>query len=255
MQPFIPKKSAPIKRETIGFLRATGYDDGMSFSQFIKRIAARLPVGCQLALKRRLYARQIRRGTFATTEPEFLRLHEWVRDGDWVLDIGSNVGHYTKRLSELVGATGRVIAFEPAPATVSLLAANAPHFAHPNTTLLNTAASDATRLVGLHIPKFASGLDNTYETQLTAIADSPLSALTLAVDSLRLSHPVALIKIDAEGHESSVLTGLEQTIARHHPVLIVETGDADLISRVNSWGYTHEHLSGSPNILFLPKTP
>ncbi|NLB65838.1 MAG: FkbM family methyltransferase [Lentisphaerae bacterium] len=225
----------------------------MSCFSFIKRFVARLPAGCQLALKRRLYARQIRRGTFATDEPEFLRLAEWVREGDWVLDIGANVGHYTKRLSELAGARGRVIAFEPTPATFSLLAANALLFTHPNVTLLNAAASDGTRIAGLHVPKFASGLDNFYETQLTSAVGSDLPALTLAVDSLALDHPIALIKVDAEGHEASVLAGMEKTIAKHQPVLIVETGDPGVVARMESRGYTQQKLPGSPNILFLPQ--
>ena len=132
----------------------------------VKTIAARLPLRWQLDLKRRLYARQIRRGTFATDEPEYERLPDLLQPGDWVLDIGANVGHYTKRFSELVGPGGRVIAVEPTPATFSLLAANALLFAHPNVTLLNVAGSDHPDVVGLSIPKFDSGLDNFYEAQL-----------------------------------------------------------------------------------------
>lgn len=45
--------------------------------------------------------------------------------GDWALDIGANVGHYTKRMSDLAGPEGRVIAFEPVPDTFAVLCANA----------------------------------------------------------------------------------------------------------------------------------
>ena len=44
---------------------------------------------------------------------------------DWIVDVGANVGHYTKRLSELVGPKGRVIAFEPILETFSILSESA----------------------------------------------------------------------------------------------------------------------------------
>ena len=52
----------------------------------IKRMAAKLPGDWQLSFRRRMYARQIRRNAFRTTEPEYDRLGEWIREGDWVLD-------------------------------------------------------------------------------------------------------------------------------------------------------------------------
>ena len=44
--------------------------------------------------------------------------------GSWVWDVGANVGYYTK-LSQRVGSSGRVYAFEPLPATVATLTAAA----------------------------------------------------------------------------------------------------------------------------------
>lgn len=219
-----------------------------------KSIAARLPVDWQLALKRLLYARQIRRGTFATSEPEYHLLPDLLQPGDWALDIGANVGHYTRRMSERVGSRGRVIAFEPIPATFSLLAANARLFPHANVTLINAAASDQTRLAGMAIPRFDSGLANYYEAHVAPHSAPDLAVLTLAIDSLALDPRIALVKIDAEDHESAVLDGMSRLIERDHPVLIVETGSRDVANRLESAGYTAEKLPGSPNLLFRPRT-
>ena len=90
-----------------------------------KRIASRLSPGTQNEMKRLQFAHQIRTNSFYTDEAEFSRLEEWVSEGDWVLGVGANIGHYTMKLSALVGPSGRVIAFEPVPATFELLAANA----------------------------------------------------------------------------------------------------------------------------------
>ena len=215
----------------------------------LKRIAARLPNRWQAELKRIRCARQIRRGTFATDEPEYFRLPELIRPGDWIVDVGANLGHYTKRFSELAGPQGRVIAFEPVPATFSLLAANARLFAHSNVTLINAAASDKTDLCGMSIPRFDSGLANFYEASLNP-ARADVSVLTIPLDAIGLSHPVALVKIDAENHEASVLAGMRKLIERDHPALIVETGLPEVVADLVSRGYVSEKLPGSPNFLF-----
>lgn len=217
----------------------------------LKALIAKLPRRWQTGLKCRLYARQIRRGTFRTTEPEYALLPDLVSAGDWVVDIGANVGHYTCRLSELVGPAGRVLAFEPVPTTMALLAANTLLFAHPNVSLFNVAVSDQMETVALTIPQFHSGLDNYYEAQIGA-AGSGLPVVTLPLDSLPIPHRVAVVKIDVEGHEARVLKGMEQRIRRDHPVLIVETGRESVVQRVEAWGYSAERLPTSPNVLFRP---
>jgi precorrin-6B methylase 2 len=125
-----------------------------------KRTAARLPHTLQQALKRYYFRREIRRGTFQTDEPEWALSTRWLSPGDWAIDVGANIGHYTKRFSDLVGPAGRVIAFEPVPATFELLASNAAHFGMANVTLLNLAASDATSVIGMRVIKIdAEGHD------------------------------------------------------------------------------------------------
>src|SRR5881296_3836076 len=111
---------------------------------FMKRLASLFPHSWQQELKRHYYRRQIRRQTFETAEPEFKLLSSIVSPGDWVIDVGANIGHYTKQFSELVGSEGRIFALEPVPDTFALLAANASLFKYRNVTLLNVAASEST---------------------------------------------------------------------------------------------------------------
>ncbi len=162
-------------------------------------------------------------------------------------------GTLHQAFSELAGASGRVIAFEPTPTPFSLLAANAQLFAHPNVTLINAAVSDRADLVGLAIPQFDSELVNYYEAHLAPAQAGGLSVLTLAIDSLRVGHPIALVKIDAEDHEAAVLAGIKNLIGKDHPVLIVETGSKAVVDTLSSSGYIPKKLPGSPNFLFRPK--
>jgi FkbM family methyltransferase len=152
------------------------------------------------------------------------------------------------RMSELVGAAGRVIAFEPVPNTFSLLAANARLFVHANVSLLNVAASDRTAAVGVRIPRFSGGLTNYYQAHLTPDPES-LTILTISVDTLALPAIIKLVKIDVEGHELPVLRGMRRLLERDHPVLIVETGSQETVDLLHSLGYLTERLPGSSNLL------
>lgn len=222
--------------------------------RLFRQIAAHLPNRCQAELKRIYYGRQISKGTFVTDEPEYKILSQLISSGDWVVDIGANVGHYTKRFSELVGVQGRVIAFEPVPTTFSLLSSNVQMFAHPNVTLINAAVSDKLNVVGMSIPKFSTGMTNFYEAEITSAADSEFSVLTISLDQLCLYQRISLVKIDAEGHESFVLSGMQRLLEMHHPVLIIETGSNEIVAELSAIGYVSEKLENSPNILFKPIT-
>lgn len=226
--------------------------EGLHIMKLLKQIVARLPNRWQTELKRLYFARQISNGTFASDEPEYKILPQLLTLGDWVVDIGANVGHYTKRFSELVGAHGRVIAFEPVPTTFFLLSANVQLFAHPNVTLINAAASDKCDIAGMSIPKLPTGLPNYYEAHLSSAADSALSVLTISLDQLCINQRIALVKIDVEGHESLVLSGLQRLLAKHHPILIIETDSKEVTAKLSSLGYVSERLQDSPNILFKP---
>lgn len=215
----------------------------------LKALSSKLPVKVQQELKRRHFARQIRKGTFATDEAEFAMLPKWVRPGDWVLDIGANIGHYTRKLSELVGPSGRVVSFEPVPETFELLTANVALFPLRNVTLVNMAASRTTQLLGMSIPKFETGLDNYYMAHLTEDGGGTFQVLCAPVDSLGLPK-IRLVKIDAEGHEYEVLNGMTEILKRDHPVLIVEDSGKDTPALLASFGYESSREPGSSNTVF-----
>lgn len=216
----------------------------------LKRLAARLPRRWQQELKRRYFGRQIRNRSFRTDEAEFELLSAMVSTGDWVLDIGANLGHYTVRLSELVGAGGRVISFEPVPETFELLAANVALIPHRNVTLINAAASDSAGVCGMQIPKLDdSGLDNFYTAHLSA-EPSSLNVLRIAVDSFSPPEPIRFVKIDAEGHELPALRGMQRLLERDHPILVVEDNSPEVSAYLVELGYSSEKIAGSSNRIF-----
>jgi FkbM family methyltransferase len=218
----------------------------------LKRAAAQLPEPWQHEIRRRYFARQIRQRRFVTGEKEYGLLDELLQPGDWALDIGANVGHYTLKMSQLVAVNGRVIAFEPVPATFGLLTANSRLFAYRNVTLLNVAASDRVAIVGMDIPSFSPGVPNFYQARI-ADESASVSVLTLPVDMLVLPARIKLAKIDVEGHELAVLHGMASLLARDRPTLILETSSKETIEYVENEGYSTNRIAGSSNVVCRPR--
>ena len=214
------------------------------------KIAARLPDSLQLELKRLRYARQIGRGDFRSPEPEYDLLPHWLAPGSVAIDVGANVGHYTLKLAGLVGPGGRVLAFEPVPTTFALLAANVQRSGSSNVTLINAAASNRAAFLNMVVPDSTPGVRNYYQAQLSDGGD--LSVLSVTIDSLNLPPSVALVKIDAEGHETAILDGMRQLIARDQPVLILERSSSQIVDSMEEAGYRCGMIDGSPNYVMLP---
>lgn len=191
-------------------------------------------------------------GKFRPLDPEFDLLPRYLKPGDWVLDIGANVGYYTLRLSELVGRAGRVFAFEPMSRTVEVLSANTRYAPFDNITILQTAVSDSPGILSFMVDAAPNGLPDYFTARATGNGKGDCSIFATTIDSMALPQRVALAKIDTEGAEESVLRGMENLIRRDQPVLIVECQES-LAGYLAGFGYRMVPRKGvSANLLFLP---
>jgi FkbM family methyltransferase len=208
----------------------------------IRRLAALLPRSVQHALRRGWYSLHIKRGRFTTDEPEFGLLHEWIAPGDCVLDVGANLGVYTRRMSELVGPTGRVVSLEPVPTTFELLSANTADLG--NVTLIQAAAGIRSGTVHMTMP-YARGLPMHYRAHVSS--EGEFSVLSVRLADLPVPPP-SLIKIDAEGSDLDVLMGMPTDPPV--PVLIVEDNSPEVVALLTERGYKSRHIEGSPNLIW-----
>jgi FkbM family methyltransferase len=150
-------------------------------------------------------------------------LARFVKPGMTAIDVGANFGYYSLLLADAVGPTGRVVAVEPNPDTLSLL---------KETMLLNGFAG-RTRIV----PQALGGQPG--KGWLFCPDGEPKNALLVehsgfpggrtdevsivTLDSVALDLPkVDLVKIDAEGAEIGVVKGMSKLIARDHPAIVLE---------------------------------
>lgn len=221
----------------------------MSVVQAGKILAAYFPNLWQRAIRSWHYRRQMKKGRFVSNEPEFALIHQYLGLGDWAIDVGANIGVYTKRFSDLVGSTGRVIAFEPIPETFALLTGNMEWLRVQNVTLLNAAASNETQVVGMDVSNFDTGLPNHHCATLSSGAED-FRVMTMAIDALSLPR-VKILKIDAEGHDREVLLGAMRLIARDLPLLIVESIPQDIEDQLAQLNYRSARLPNSPNTILM----
>ena len=144
--------------------------------------------------------------------------------GDDVVDVGANFGLHTLSAANLVGERGRVLAFEPIPANLELLWRNLRlNRLERRVTVAPQALSDSDEaLLEMH---YVPG-----EPDLTAsLRPGPGSPQTIRVMNSRLDayafpegFSSRLIKIDVEGAELSVLRGARETLRLFHPLLLVK---------------------------------
>jgi FkbM family methyltransferase len=158
-----------------------------------------------------------------TTESSLLSWFQaHVQPGETWLDIGAHYGYTAIALSRLVGSRGRVFAFEPVPRTAASLQRTRALNQLDQLTIVPLALSDAAALENLHLHASRGMADSTLHTSgvtatiravsLDAIWDS-LAGQDLAVHG---------VKIDVQGMELAVLTGMRRLLAARQPKLIVE---------------------------------
>lgn len=151
-----------------------------------------------------------------------------VGPNDYVVDIGANIGIYTKILSKRVGNSGRVYCIEPIPLTYRYLIHNIDRLGLQNVLPFHCAVSDTKGMLALSIPKNKFGLENHYRAQVSTTPVGPSSEIyhikSVTIDKLLSSNHrrVTFIKIDTEGHELPCIKGARETISRWKPALLIE---------------------------------
>ncbi len=139
-----------------------------------------------------------------------------IKKGDVVLDIGANIGFYTKILSNLVGETGKVYAFEPDKKNFNYLQQNAGHL--KNVLLINKAVSDKTGTITLY---HSDLLNVDHKTYATENYTSKTEIECVAIDDIIPEHNVDFIKIDIQGYEYFAFQGMKEVLQKNQQLKII----------------------------------
>ncbi len=144
-----------------------------------------------------------------------------------MIDIGGNLGYFTKIFSRLVGKTGRVYTVEPIELYRQVLEKNISSL--QNVTILPYALgeSDGTILMGNpSSDKHRHGLMRVLkkdETQFIAAAEKYEVSMKHPLHLFESLGKIDYIKCDIEGYEIPVIPLMEPLIAKQLPLMQIET--------------------------------
>jgi FkbM family methyltransferase len=144
-------------------------------------------------------------------------LRSLIQPGMTVVDIGANIGVYTRFLSALASSTGQVHAFEPAPSNYKRLEENAEHFA--NVSLNQAAVGGRSGIIRLFISYDLNVDHRTFDSgDGRKVIEVPVVSLD---EYFHPGHRVDLIKIDVQGYELSVLQGAKRVLTENHDIKLL----------------------------------
>lgn len=150
-----------------------------------------------------------------------------IRPGFIVVEVGANEGYFTRLFGNLVGISGRVVAFEPITKTRERLIDNVNNI--ESVKVLPYAISDKAGDFSMFIPGSTHGQASLRKhsdpewgqegvTYTENVQCSPLSQL----DDIKCLDKIDFMKVDAEGAELEVLKGAQDILEREHPILHLE---------------------------------
>jgi FkbM family methyltransferase len=167
-------------------------------------------------------------------EPAVLEaIHRALSPGDVFIDIGANIGFFSVFAARIVGRSGRVFAFEPHPAArdalVDLAARNGVTDVIEIVPLaLSDREGDATLHLNREFTSYSTLDPLASPMRASAAFTESLAIRMTTMDRWMTDHPgivprIRCIKIDVEGTESAVLSGMTHLIERLHAPILCET--------------------------------
>jgi FkbM family methyltransferase len=156
-------------------------------------------------------------------------MQRWIRRGDIVFDVGANVGFFSLLAARLVGPGGRVVAFEPVPDNVVWARANARRNGFDHLEVMATAVGASTGHAELLLTRHPGGAtvcEGATDDEVLARIEVPMVALDELVELGAVPAP-SFVKIDVEGAEAEVLSGMGEILACEQPVVLCELDAPD----------------------------
>jgi len=186
----------------------------------------------------------IKSGYYEPNEMLFLR--QYLKKGMVFIDVGAHIGLYTIFAAPLIGKQGKIFSFEPSNREFKILKKNTKRM--KGVTALRLALSDSNKDKTLHIADDYHSGHNTIEQftypETKTVSSEEVPAITL--DEFSSGHNLTrldVLKIDVEGHESSVIDGGLKTIKKFRPLIIIEVSDYTPLQQLEKLGYSFNVFS------------
>ncbi len=150
-----------------------------------------------------------------------------IQKGDYILDIGANLGYYTKLFANWTGNTGKVFAVEPVPAFAEIIKWGTKKYS--NIILYNVALGEQEKEVTLTTPGnfgyLKTGLAhiNTKNETSNNSEFSFKATMKKGSELFKTLPRLDFIKCDIEGYEDIVIPEIKDVILKYKPIIQIET--------------------------------
>tara|TARA_B100000315_G_scaffold79945_1_gene73244 strand:- start:87 stop:923 length:837 start_codon:yes stop_codon:yes gene_type:complete len=142
---------------------------------------------------------------------------EFIRPGTIVIDVGANIGTFTRSLLSKVGTNGMVVAVEPESRNIKNLQQSfSKELESGQLKLFDCAVTDKQGDCYLHIDPCNPG------GHTLASRGIPIKGITIDQIVSDVGLIPTFIKIDVEGYEPKIIFGAKGTINKFHPVIFTE---------------------------------
>ena len=141
-----------------------------------------------------------------------------IQPGWHILDVGAHIGYYSLLFGTQCGPEGRVAAFEPEADAYASLLENIELNERKNIRTFRLALSDHRGHAVMKTGNRGQMLSDEEGDSEETVEMIPFDEFWPSLDWSRLD----LVKIDVEGAEKDILTGMGKVLERYHPHLFVE---------------------------------
>jgi len=175
-----------------------------------------------------------------------------VKNGNVVVDLGSNIGYFTLLAAKLVGQAGTVYSFEPEPKNFGYLKKNVEINNYKNVVAVQRAVSDKKGKIPLFVCSYDaghhtinqySGIEAYRRGRHSEKKSIDIEATTLDDFFQGKENSIDLIKLDVQGAEALALKGMDKILKTNNrlkmivdffPILLEKMGDSpkEFISRI-----------------------
>lgn len=193
-------------------------------------------------------------GRYAEATEYVYHLPNLVGEGATAIDIGANLGYYSRYISQAIGEGGKLYSVEPVAPILGVLRHNLRHC--PNVEVLPYALGEEEREIVMcndtarYQGYFGTGqnfVGDAAATEGEQVGERFPAQMRRGSELFSKLTRLNFIKCDIEGYEVVVMNELRPLLERFRPTVLIETGGENrakiikLFHSLNYRGYTLEH--------------
>ncbi len=184
-------------------------------------------------------ARVLKPGFAASANDLMIVARQFVKPGDRIWDIGSNLGIFSALAAARAGSTGRVTAIEADPSYAAIQSRTFDGFRSHMAPcqVIAAAVSDQVRLA-----TFSVSNSGTARSSLAGDGDTSQSASLKTVVCITLdwlldqTEPPQFVKIDVEGADIQAYRGAERLLSGARPTMYLEGNEDSFVEMTSIFG-------------------